>query len=148
MPKFPLETALKIRKRLEKLYQKALSEEIQIKYNLDKQKENLENIISEHEFEMNLSKKKGINIIELQMSDNFLNRIKDNINLTENKIDEQNDKVDIKKKELTLATQKKRILEILKDKYNLKVEDKLRKDERKLEDEISQSQNNLKKKKQ
>ena len=139
MPRFSLETALKVRKRLEKFYQKALADEVQSE---QKYKENLELIsrsLEIHNKDLDDAKHKGITISQLILSGHFQQRIEQQMELIEYQLKEQQEVVDLKRHELTLATQKKRVLEILKDKENKKYIDEMERLERLEADEIAQN---------
>ena len=139
MPRFSLETALKVRKRLEKFYQKALADEVQSE---QKYKENLELIsrsLEIHNKDLDDAKHKGITISQLILSGHFQQRIEQQMELIEYQLKEQQEIVDLKRHELTIATQKKRVLEILKDKENKKYIDEMERLERLEADEISQN---------
>ena len=139
MPRFSLETALKVRKRLEKFYQKALADEVQSE---QKYKENLELIsrsLEIHNKDLDDAKHKGITISQLILSGQFQQRIEQQMELIEYQLKEQQEIVDLKRHELTIATQKKRALEILKDKENKKYIDEMERQERLEADEIAQN---------
>ena len=116
MPRFSLETALKVRKRLEKFYQKALADEVQAE---QQYKEKLELIISaldEYNKDLDGAKVNGLTISQLILGSHFQQRIEQQMEIIGYQLKEQQEVVDLKRHELTLATQKKRVLEILKDK--------------------------------
>jgi len=116
MPRFSLETALKVRERLEKLYQKALAEQVQ----LEKQHKDIINVMKEamedHNKELDKAKKDGLTMNQLLMGGQFQQRIKEHLELRQQQLKEQLEIVELKRNELTKATQKKRVLEILKEK--------------------------------
>jgi len=116
MPRFSLETALKVRERLEKLYQKALAEQVQ----LEKQHKDIINVMKEamedHNKELDKAKKEGLTMNQLLMGGQFQQRIKEHLELRQQQLKEQLEIVELKRNELTKATQKKRVLEILKEK--------------------------------
>ena len=139
MPRFSLETALKVRKRLEKFYQKALADEVQAE---QQYKEKLELMSSAREVnnkDLDDAKEKGLTISQLILGGHFKQRIDQQIELIEYQMKEQQEVVDLKRHELTLATQKKRVLEILKDKENKKYIDEMERLERLEADEIAQN---------
>ena len=116
MPRFRLETALKVRERLEKLYQKALAEQVQIQQQLQDQKKMMETALNTHRRDLNAVRRTGFTIAQMQMSDKFNERMTDKIEKMENQLLEQEEVIELKRQELTKATQKKRVLEILKEK--------------------------------
>ena len=139
MPRFSLETALKVRKRLEKFYQKALADEVQAE---QQYKEKLELIISaldEYNKDLDGAKLNGLTISQLILGSHFQKRIEQQMEIIGYQLKEQQEVVDLKRHELTLATQKKRVLEILKDKENKKYIDEMERLERLEADEISQN---------
>ena len=139
MPRFSLETALKVRKRLEKFYQKALADEV---YSVQQYKGKLEmmnSTLETHNKDLDYAKENGISISQLILGGKFKQRIEQQMELIEYQLKEQKEIVDLKRHELTIATQKKRALEILKDKENKKYIDELERQERLEADEIAQN---------
>ncbi|MDG1178498.1 MAG: flagellar FliJ family protein [SAR324 cluster bacterium] len=124
MPRFSLETALKVRERLEKLYQKALAEQVQLEQQHRDRKKLIQEALDIHNNDLDKAKAEGVTISQLLMGGNFQQRIKQHLELTQAQLDEQLEVVELKRHELTQATQKKRVLEILKEKEieNFKVE--------------------------
>ena len=115
MPRFSLETALSVRERLEKLYQKALAEQLKI----EKQHREIINVMKDalenHNNDLDEAKKKGLTINQLLMGSDFQQRIKNNLEIKKDQLKEQLEVVELKRQELTKATQKKRVIEILKE---------------------------------
>ena len=116
MPRFSLETALKVRERLEKLYQKALAEQVQLEQQHRDRKKLIQEALDIHNNDLDKAKAEGVTISQLLMGGNFQQRIKQHLELTQAQLDEQLEVVELKRHELTQATQKKRVLEILKEK--------------------------------
>ena len=139
MPRFSLETALKVRKRLEKFYQKALADEVQAEQQYKENLELMNSALDEHNKDLNDAKENGLTISQLILGGHFQQRIEQQMELTEYQLKEQQEVVDLKRHELTLATQKKRVLEILKDKENKKYRDEMERLERLEADEIAQN---------
>ena len=73
------------------------------------------------------------------MGDRFQQRIERQLELTQDQLNEQLDIVELKRHELTVATQKKRVLEILKEKEIKKFRDETERLERLEADEIAQN---------
>ena len=138
MPRFRLETALKVRERLEKLYQKALAEQVQIQQELRDQRQLMEKTLDSHNDNLDLSKNSGFSIIQMQMSDHFRERMTLQLKINQNQLTEQEQIIELKRQELTRATQKKRVLEILKEKQQQRYEEELDRQERQEADEIAQ----------
>ena len=138
MPRFRLETALKVRERLEKLYQKALAEQVQIQQELRDHKKLMENALETHDLNLNQSKKSGFTVMQLQMSDHFKERLGLQMEVNQNQLKEQEQVIELKRQELTRATQKKRVLEILKEKQQQRFEEEMDRQERQEADEIAQ----------
>ena len=138
MPRFRLETALKVRERLEKLYQKALAEQVQIQQQLRDQKKMMETALDAHRRDLNAARRTGFTIVQMQMSDQFRERITDKMETTENQLLEQEEVIELKRQELTRATQKKRVLEILKEKQEQRFKEEMERQERQEVDEIAQ----------
>ena len=139
MPRFSLETALKVRKRLEKFYQKALADEVQAEQQYKENLELMSSALDVHTKDLDDAKENGLTIIQLILGGHFQQRIEQQMELTEYQLKEQQEVVDLKRHELTLATQKKRVLEILKDKENKKYRDEMERLERLEADEIAQN---------
>ena len=139
MHRFSLETALKVRKRLEKFYQKALADEVQSEQEYIEKLELMSSALEIQNKDLDDAKENGLTISQLILGGHFQNRIEQQIELVEYQLKEQKEVVDLKRHELTLATQKKRVLEILKDKENKKYLDKIERLERLEADEIVQN---------
>ena len=139
MPRFTLETALKVRKRLEKFYQKALADEVQAEQQYKQKLVLMSSAIDVHNKDLDDAKENGLTISQLILGGHFQQRIEQQMELTEYQLKEQQEVVDLKRHELTLATQKKRVLEILKDKENKKYIDEMERLERLEADEIAQN---------
>ena len=139
MPRFSLETALKVRKRLEKFYQKALADEVQAEQQFQDKLELMSSALDVHNNDLDDAKENGLTISQLILGGNFQQRIEQQMELIEYQLKEQQEVVDLKRHELTLATQKKRVLEILKDKENKKYIDEMERLERLEADEIAQN---------
>tara|TARA_B100000686_G_C16257095_1_gene697336 strand:+ start:237 stop:677 length:441 start_codon:yes stop_codon:yes gene_type:complete len=139
MPRFSLETALKVRKRLEKFYQKALADEVQYEQQYKEKLGLMSSSLENHNKDLDDAKHKGLTISQLILSGHFQKRIEQQMELIEYQLKEQQEVVDLKRHELTIATQKKRVLEILKDKENKKYIDEMERVERLEADEIAQN---------
>ena len=139
MPRFSLETALKVRKRLEKFYQKALADEVQAEQQYKEKLELMSSALVLHNKDLDDAKENGLTISQLILGGHFQQRIEQQMELIGYQLKEQQEVVDLKRHELTLATQKKRVLEILKDKENKKYIDEMERLERLEADEIAQN---------
>lgn len=139
MPRFSLETALKVRERLEKLYQKALAEQVQLEQQHRDRKKLMQEALDIHNNDLDKAKADGVTISQLLMGGNFQQRIKQHLELTQAQLDEQLEIVELKRHELTQATQKKRVLEILKEKEIEKFKVETERLERLEADEIAQN---------
>ena len=139
MPRFTLETALKVRKRLEKFYQKAHADEVQAEQQYKERLQLMSSALEIHNKDLDDAKENGLTISQLILGGHFQQRIEQQMELTEYQLKEQQEVVDLKRHELTLATQKKRVLEILKDKENKKYRDEMERLERLEADEIAQN---------
>ena len=139
MTRFSLETALKVRKRLEKFYQKALADEVQNEQQYKERLQLMNSALEIHNKDLDDAKENGLTISQLILGGHFQQRIEQQMELTEYQLKEQQEVVDLKRHELTLATQKKRVLEILKDKENKKYRDEMERLERLEADEIAQN---------
>ena len=139
MSRFSLETALKVRKRLEKFYQKALADEVQAEQQYKEKLELMSSALDVHNKGLDDAKENGLSISQLILGGHFQQRIEQQMELIGYQLKEQQEVVDLKRHELTLATQKKRVLEILKDKENKKYIDEMERLERLEADEIAQN---------
>ena len=139
MPRFSLETALKVRKRLEKFYQKALADEVQAEQQYKERLQLMSSALEMHNKDLDDAKENGLTISQLILGGHFQQRIEQQMELIGYQLKEQQEVVDLKRHELTLATQKKRVLEILKDKENKKYIDEMERLERLEADEIAQN---------
>ena len=139
MPRFRLETALHVRERLEKLYQKALAEQVQVEQQYRDRKQLMEKTLNHHHKDLDEAKTQGVTINQLLMGDRFQERIERQLELTQDQLNEQLEIVELKRHELTVATQKKRVLEILKEKEIKKFRDETERLERLEADEIAQN---------
>ena len=138
MPRFRLETALKVRERLEKLYQKALAEQVQIQQELRDQRQLMERALDSNNLNLDQSKSTGFTIMQMQMGDHFKERMTLQMDVNQNQLKEQEQVIELKRQELTRATQKKRVLEILKEKQQQRFEEDMDRQERMEADEIAQ----------
>ena len=139
MPRFSLETALKVRMRLEKFYKKALADEVQVEKQYIEKMELISSALDVHNKDLDDAKENGLTISQLILGGRFQQRIEQQMELIGYQLKEQQEVVDLKRHELTLATQKKRVLEILKDKENKKYIDEMERLERLEADEIAQN---------
>ncbi len=139
MPRFSLETALKVRMRLEKFYKKALADEVQAEKQYIEKMELMSSALDVHNKDLDDAKENGLTISQLILGGHFQQRIEQQMELIGYQLKEQQEVVDLKRHELTLATQKKRVLEILKDKENKKYIDEMERLERLEADEIAQN---------
>ena len=139
MPRFSLETALKVRKRLEKFYQKALADEVKSEQQYREKLEIMSSTLEIHNKDLDDAKFSGLTLSHLILSGHFQKHIEQQMELIEYQLKEQQEIVDLKRHELTIATQKKRVLEILKDKENKKYIDEMERLERLEADEIAQN---------
>ena len=139
MKRFRLETALKVRERLEKLYQKALAEQVQLEQQYSDRKQLMQDALNNYNNELDEAKAHDVTINQLLMGGQFQQRIEQQLELTQDQLNEQLEVVELKRHELTQATQKKRVLEILKEKEIKKFRDEMERLERLEADEIAQN---------
>ena len=69
-----------------------------------------------HNNDIDNAKAEGVTINQLLMGGNFQQRIKQHLKLIQDQLKEQSEVVELKRYALSQATQKKRVLEILKEK--------------------------------
>ena len=139
MKRFRLETALTVRERLEKLYQKALAEQVQLEQQYRDRKQLMQDALNNYNNELDEAKAHDVTINQLLMGGKFQQRIEQQLELTQDQLNEQLEVVELKRHELTQATQKKRVLEILKEKEIKKFRDETERLERLEADEIAQN---------
>ena len=139
MPRFSLETALRVRERLERLYQKALAEQIQIEKHHREIINVMQDALEDHNNDLDESKKNGVTLNELLIGNDFQLRIKNNLEIRKEQLKEQLEVVELKRHELTKATQKKRVFEILKEKEIKEFHEEKKRLERLEVDEIAQN---------
>jgi len=139
MPRFSLETALKVRERLEKLYLKALAEQVQLEQQHRDRKKLMEDALDTHNSDLDKAKADGFTMNQLLVGENFQQRIKEHLELTQIQLNEQSEVVELKRHELSQATQKKRVLEILKEKEIEKYKAEKERLEQMEADEIAQN---------
>ena len=99
----------------------------------------MEETLNHHHKDLDEAKTQGVTINQLLMGDRFQERIERQLELTQDQLNEQLDIVELKRHELTVATQKKRVLEILKEKGIKEFRDETERLERLEADEIAQN---------
>ncbi len=137
MSKFKLQTALKVRERLEKLYQKSFAEQVQVTQRLTDQLGILEEAFQENNFTVNQAKRNGFTIADLVGANGFGQRLKYHESVVQDQMIEQQELMERRRQELVSATQQKRVLEILREKHELKKREKLQREETFELDEVS-----------
>ncbi len=139
MPRFSLETALKVRERLEKLYQKALAEQVQLEIQHRDRKILMQDALEIYNNDLDKAKTEGVTLNQLLLGGLFQQRVEQHLEHTQDLLNEQLEVVELKRHELTQATQKKRVLEILKGKEIQKYKAEMERLERLEADEIAQN---------
>ena len=137
MNKFKLQTALKVRERLEKLYQKSFAEQVQVTQRLTDQLNILEEAFQENNSAVDLAKRNGFTIADLVRANGFGQRLKYHQSVVQDQMIEQQELMERRRQELVSATQQKRVLEILREKHELRERERLQKEETFELDEIS-----------
>ncbi|MFZ9008349.1 MAG: flagellar export protein FliJ [bacterium] len=137
MNKFKLQTALKVRERLEKLYQKSFAEQVQVTQRLTDQLNILEEAFVENNSAVDLAKRNGFTIADLVRANGFGQRLKYHQSVVQDQMIEQQELMERRRQELVSATQQKRVLEILREKHELRERERLQKEETFELDEIS-----------
>ena len=137
MNKFKLQTALKVRERLEKLYQKSFAEQVQVTQRLTDQLNILEEAFEENNSAVDLAKRNGFTIADLVRANGFGQRLKYHQSVMQDQMIEQQELMERRRQELVSATQQKRVLEILREKHELREREMLQKEETFELDEIS-----------
>ena len=137
MNKFKLQTALKVRERLEKLYQKSFAEQVQVTHRLTDQLNILEEAFVENNSAVDLAKRNGFTIADLVRANGFGQRLKYHQSVVQDQMIEQQELMERRRQELVSATQQKRVLEILREKHELRERERLQKEETFELDEIS-----------
>ena len=139
MPRFSLETALKVRERLEKLYQKALAEQVQLEIQHRDRKKLMQDALEIYNNDLDKAKAEGVTLNQLLLGGLFQQRVEQHLEHTQDLLNEQLEVVELKRHELTQATQKKSVLEILKGKEIQKYKAEMERLERLEADEIAQN---------
>ena len=137
MNKFKLQTALKVRERLEKLYQKSFAEQVQVTQRLTDQLNILEEAFQENSSAVDLAKRNGFTIADLIRANGFGQRLKYHQSVVQDQMTEQQELMERRRQELVSATQQKRVLEILREKHELREREKLQREETFELDEVS-----------
>ncbi|MAH63262.1 MAG: hypothetical protein CMN54_07440 [SAR324 cluster bacterium] len=137
MNKFKLQTALKVRERLEKLYQKSFAEQVQVTQRLTDQLGILEEAFQENNSTVNQAKRNGFTIADLVRANGFGQRLKYHESVVQDQMIEQQELMERRRQELVSATQQKRVLEILREKHELREREKLQREETFELDEVS-----------
>jgi len=137
MNKFKLQTALKVRERLEKLYQKSFAEQVQVTQRLIDQLNILEEAFQENSSAVDLAKRNGFTIADLVGANGFGQRLKYHQSVVQDQMTEQQELMERRRQELVSATQQKRVLEILREKHEFREREKLQKEETFELDEVS-----------
>ena len=137
MNKFKLQTALKVRERLEKLYQKSFAEQVQVTQRLTDQLNILEEAFEENNSAVDLAKRNGFTIADIVRANGFGQRLKYHQSVVQDQMIEQQELMERRRQELVSATQQKRVLEILREKHELREKERLEKEETFELDEIS-----------
>ena len=137
MNKFKLQTALKVRERLEKLYQKSFAEQVQVTQRLTDQLIILEEAFQENSSAVDLAKRNGFTIADLVGANGFGQRLKYHQSVVQDQMTEQQELMERRRQELVSATQQKRVLEILREKHELREREKLQREETFELDEVS-----------
>ena len=137
MNKFKLQTALKVRERLEKLYQKSFAEQVQVTQRLTDQLNILEEAFQENSLAVDLAKRNGFTIADLVRANGFGQRLKYHQSVVQDQMTEQQELMERRRQELVSATQQKRVLEILREKHALREKEKLQREETFELDEVS-----------
>ena len=137
MNKFKLQTALKVRERLEKLYQKSFAEQVQVTQRLTDQLNILEEAFQENSSALDLAKRNGFTIADLVRANGFGQRLKYHQSVVQDQMTEQQELMERRRQELVSATQQKRVLEILREKHALREREKLQREETFELDEVS-----------
>ena len=137
MNKFKLQTALKVRERLEKLYQKSFAEQVQVTQRLADQLNILEEAFQENSSAVDLAKRNGFTIADMVRANGFGQRLKYHQSVVQDQMTEQQELMERRRQELVSATQQKRVLEILREKHELREREKLQREETFELDEVS-----------
>ncbi|MBF0349421.1 MAG: flagellar export protein FliJ [SAR324 cluster bacterium] len=146
MKPFKLQTALNVRQRFEKLKQKEFAEQLQVVQQIQTHMDEIKQSLSEREQQLDVSKRQGFTIMELQIHSNYQQGVKQDLKRLSRQLKEQQQLADSRQRVLIKATQKKRILEILKEKQESRYKEEQKRIEQAMMDEISQNQYNLKNK--
>lgn len=137
MSKFRLQTALKVRERLEKLYQKSFAEQVQATQRLQDQLGILQEAYQENDQSVNQAKQQGFTVHELLQANGFGQRLRYHESIVQDQLLEQQELLERRRQELVYATQQKRVLEILREKHYERENTRRQKEETAALDEVS-----------
>lgn len=127
MSKFRLQTALKVRERLEKLYQKSFAEQVQVTQKLQDQLGVLQTAFEENTQAVNRAKHEGFTVQDLNMAQGFQQRLRYHEGIVQDNLSEQQEVLERRRQELVYATQQRRVLEILKENHHRREKERQRK---------------------
>jgi len=148
MSHFRLQTALNVRGRLEKLHQKAMAEQVQIAQGMTDRSSLLKEESMMSQLQMDDSKREGFTINQVLMHTRYQERVGQQESLLQQQIESQQQLVERKRQDLAVASQKKRVLEILKERHEERAKKKRERLERMEVDEISQNMYRLSREKE
>ena len=143
MAKFRLQTALDVRQRLERLKQKDFSQEIQAEQKIQNEIMTIQQQLQNNNQQANQLRVQGFGIAQLQFHAMFQTRLEAKLKILQQQLQEQKQQTERTQKLLIEATQKRRVLEILKEKEEEREAQKQRKQEQAAMDEIAQVQRSL-----
>jgi len=139
MKKFSLQTALEVKERIEKVKQKEWAEQLQCAQEMKDRIGGLEQEVLQSQQQENELKNNGFTVPQLQFHEGFRRRLDHQKSIVEGQLQEQDEIVSRKQQEFLEATQKRRVLEILKEKELLRNRKKQKRLERIEMDEIAQN---------
>ena len=119
MNKFKLQTALKVRERLEKLYQKSFAEQVQVTQRLTDQLNILEEAFKKTVLQSILLNEM-VSRSQIWLSEWIRPAAKYHQSVVQDQMTEQQELMERRRQELVSATQQKRVLEILREKHELR----------------------------
>jgi flagellar export protein FliJ len=110
---------------------------VQVTQRLDDQLGVLKEAFQENNLIVDQAKRNGFTVADLIRANEFSQRLKYHQSVVQDQLNEQQELIERRRKELVSATQQKRVLEILQEKHQLREREKLQREETFELDEVS-----------
>lgn len=143
MFQFSLQTVLEVRERFEKIKYKEYSQELLQKQEIENEKTEREGSLHRAASNADRNRASSLTTMPLQLHDQFRRRMRDEITLLDERMQEQNEAVEQKRQELVEARRSHKALEILRDKEWKRHQANEARRERAVMDEIASNYHNF-----